>query len=93
MTHRLPALWPEPERFDPDRWTQPDVPPHPFAFFPFGGGARKCVGEAFAQLEATLVLTRIAQRTRLELVGEPPDPEPQLTLGVSSGTRMHVRPR
>ncbi len=93
VTHRLPALWPEPERFDPDRWTQPDVPPHPFAFFPFGGGARKCVGEAFAQLEATLVLTRIAQRTRLELVGEPPDPEPQLTLGVSSGTRMHVRPR
>jgi cytochrome P450 len=93
VTHRLPALWPEPERFDPDRWATPDVPPHPFAFFPFGGGARKCVGEAFAYLEATLVLARIAQRVRLELVGEPPQPEPQLTLGIGSDTRMRVRPR
>lgn len=93
VTHRLAALWPEPERFDPDRWADPDVPRHPFAFFPFGGGARKCVGEAFAYLEATLVLARIAQRVRLELAGPVPEPEPQITLGVGSGVQMHVRPR
>ena len=93
VTHRLPSLWEDPERFDPGRWTRDDVPAHPFAFFPFGGGARKCVGEAFAYLEATLVLARIAQRVRLELAGEPPEPEPQITLGVGGGNRMRVRQR
>lgn len=92
ITHRLPTLWPEPERFQPERWVE-GVPAHPFAFFPFGGGARKCVGEAFAYLEATLVLTRIAQRARLELVGAAPEPEPQITLGVGSGVQMRVRQR
>ncbi len=93
ITHRLPALWAAPQRFDPERWLGEGVPAHPFAFFPFGGGARKCVGEAFAYLEATLVLTRIAQRARLELATEPPVPEPQITLGVGSGVRMRVRQR
>ena len=94
VTHRLPSLWRQPETFDPDRWLEPAVPAHPLAFFPFGGGARKCVGEAFAYLEATLVLARIAQRVRLELVpGEPLRAEPQITLGVAGDTRVSATAR
>ncbi|MFJ9724296.1 cytochrome P450 [Streptomyces sp. NPDC101209] len=65
--HHRGDLFTEPERFDPDRWT-PDraaaVPRE--AFLPFGGGARKCIGDAYALTEATLALATIAARWRLE---------------------------
>tara|TARA_B100001750_G_scaffold180710_3_gene149189 strand:+ start:1093 stop:2358 length:1266 start_codon:yes stop_codon:yes gene_type:complete len=93
VTHRLPGLWDDPLQFDPDRWARAEVPAHPFAFFPFGGGARKCVGEAFAYLEATLILARVAQRVRLEPMDGLPEPEPQLTLGVRGAARTRVTRR
>ena len=66
--HRLPACWPEPERFDPQRF-DPDTPHERprFAYMPFGGGPHQCIGNTFALMEATLILATVAQRYRLRL--------------------------
>jgi cytochrome P450 len=65
ITHRDPRWWPEPERFDPGRWTPEREAEQPrFAYFPFGGGPRKCIGEGFAWTEGILVLATLAQRWR-----------------------------
>jgi cytochrome P450 len=64
-THRHAAFWPDPERFDPDRWAAGRSPPKG-AYFPFGGGQRQCIGEEFALLELRLVLARVVQAVRLE---------------------------
>jgi cytochrome P450 len=63
VSQRDPELFPAPQAFVPDRWLAP--PPPAFAYFPFGGGARLCIGEAFARMEGTLVLAAVAQRLRL----------------------------
>jgi cytochrome P450 len=65
LLHARAEYFPNPSRFDPDRWLGP-VPP-PFAFVPFGGGARRCIGEDFAWTEAATVLTAIARRYRFAL--------------------------
>lgn len=62
MLHVRPDLFPDPMRFDPDRWL--GAPPTPFAFIPFGGGARRCIGEEFAWMEASIVLLALARRYR-----------------------------
>ncbi|QYX82487.1 cytochrome P450 [Streptomyces akebiae] len=60
LTHRDPALWPDPERFDPRRFTSPGGrPTHPGAYFPFGIGPRACLGLQFALREATVLLERL----------------------------------
>ncbi len=66
VSQRDPRFFPEPERFDPERWFGP--PPPKFAYFPFGGGTRLCIGEQFAWMEGILVLATIAQRARLARV-------------------------
>jgi cytochrome P450 len=76
--HRRSAFYPEPLRFDPDRWERDDVPA--FAYVPFGGGARRCLGEEFALTEATLVLATLGRRMRFELEGDPPQSEALVTL-------------
>jgi len=94
VTGRDERYFPNPEGFDPDRWealSQPKALP-PMAFFPFGGGARKCVGEAMAYLEGVLVLATLVQRVSLELVpGHPVVPATQITMGLEHGLRMRVR--
>jgi cytochrome P450 len=65
LTHRRPDLWPEPERFDPERFMR--VRPGPYAFFPFGGGDRRCLGAAFATYEMKIVLARVISRVRLRI--------------------------
>lgn len=65
MTHHLPELYPEPERFFPDRWLSID--PSPYEYLPFGAGNRMCLGAAFAMLEIKLLLAMILQRYRLEM--------------------------
>jgi len=67
--HRLPELWTEPHRFDPDRFAPPrsEHKRHRYAFAPFGGGAHKCIGMVFGQLEIKTVMHRLLRRYRLEL--------------------------
>jgi len=92
VTQRDPRFWGEPERFDPDRWQK--EPPPKFAYFPFGGGSRVCIGESFAWTELTLVLATLAQRWRFELVpGHPVVPKPVVTLRPRHGMKMVVRKR
>ncbi len=69
INHRLPELWTEPEKFDPARFTEPrnEHKSHRYAFAPFGGGAHKCIGMVFGQLEIKTVMHRLLRRYRLEL--------------------------
>jgi cytochrome P450 len=85
----------DPERFDPDRWTpefKAALPP--FAYFPFGGGPRRCIGESFAWMELVLVVATVAQQWRLQLVpGHPVEPQPVVTLRTKHGMKMTVKRR
>lgn len=66
VTHRHPSFWRDPDTFDPDRFLPEHVASRPrFAYFPFGGGARSCVGAGFAMMEAQLVLAMLIQQYRL----------------------------
>ncbi|HWW75213.1 MAG TPA: cytochrome P450 [Pyrinomonadaceae bacterium] len=69
VMHRDPRFWPDPERFDPERWTPEAKAARPqFSYFPFGGGPRRCIGEGFAWTEAVLILATLARRFSLRLV-------------------------
>jgi cytochrome P450 len=69
VVHRDPRWFPNPEGFDPDRWTPERSASLPrFAYFPFGGGPRICIGNHFAVMEATLILALVVQRFRIELL-------------------------
>jgi len=68
LTHRNPKLWPEPERFDPERFApQAAAQRHRFAYLPFGGGPRICIGNSFAMAEAQVIVAALAQRYRFRL--------------------------
>ncbi|UNM13267.1 cytochrome P450 [Streptomyces formicae] len=91
--HRDPRWFPEPEAFRPERWdagAEPVVPDH--AWFPFGGGARACLGARFAMVEAVLVLATLAQRFHVDAgPGEVP-PRTGLTLQPGAPLRATLRP-
>ena len=93
--HRHPDFWENPESFDPDRFAlERSANRHPYAYFPFGGGPRKCIGYEFALLEAQLALAMVAQRFRLCLVpGHPVVPDPLITLRPRYGIRMTLHKR
>ena len=95
VMHRHPRYFPDPERFDPERFTETAKKERPqFAYFPFGGGARVCIGEHFAKMEGILVLTSIAQHFRLSLVpGQTIVPEPKMTLRPKHGLMMRIQQR
>jgi cytochrome P450 len=84
-----------PERFDPDRWTPEFRAALPrFAYFPFGGGPRQCIGESFAWMELMLLVATIAQQARLRLVPHHPVAmQPLITLRARYGMRMTVEMR
>lgn len=68
VMHRDPRFWPDPERFDPERFTPEARRARPaYAYFPFGGGPRRCIGDGFASMEGVLVLATLASRWRLRL--------------------------
>lgn len=92
IAHRDPRWWDAPERFDPARWHTSEPAARPkYAYFPFGGGSRICIGESFAWTEAILLLATIAQRWRFT-VESPPEPEPRITLRPNN-LRMQSVPR
>lgn len=95
LIHRDARYYTEPDRFLPERWTpefKASLPP--FAYFPFGGGARRCIGESFAWMELILVASTIAQRWRLRLVpGHHVTPQPVVTLRMKHGLKMTVHRR
>jgi cytochrome P450 len=69
MNHRLPEIWTEPQVFDPDRFAEPrnEHKRHRYSFTPFGGGAHKCIGMVFGQLEVKTIMHRLLRKYRLEL--------------------------
>jgi cytochrome P450 len=84
VTHRSPRYWDEPGSFRPERWIE-ETPRKPrFAFFPFGGGNRVCIGEPFAWMEGVLVIAAIASRFALEAIDATP---------VATRTLISIRPR
>jgi len=92
IMHRDPRFFERPDEFDPDRWTAQTLQHLPrFAYFPFGGGPRLCIGAAFAMMEANLLLATIAQRFQLDLVpGHPVVPQPGITLRPKHGMVMKM---
>jgi cytochrome P450 len=92
VMHRDPRFFSEPQQFRPDRWSPEFKAGLPsFAYFPFGGGPRRCIGEAFAWMELILVVATIAQHWTLELVpGHPVAPQALVTLRTKYGMRMRA---
>jgi len=90
VMHRDPRYFADPDEFNPDRWTDGLAERIPrFAYFPFGGGPRLCIGNSFATMEMTLILATVAQRFRLSLApGHPVVPEMIPTLRPKHGMRM-----
>jgi cytochrome P450 len=97
VTQRDARFYRDPERFDPERWRHDPIRTGKlprFAYFPFGGGPRVCVGAGFAMMEAALLLATIAQRYRLTLVrNQQIEPLFSVTLRPKNGLRMHLHAR
>jgi cytochrome P450 len=87
VMHRDPRFYPDPERFDPERWTPEAKAARPqFSYFPFGGGPRRCIGEGFAWMEAVLILATLARRWRLRLLpGRAVEAQARITLRPGKG--------
>jgi cytochrome P450 len=95
VVHRDARWFDEPERFLPERWEGDLARRLPrFAYFPFGGGPRQCIGNSFALMEATLILATIAQKFRFKLVeGHPVKPLASITLRPQHGIRATLEAR
>jgi cytochrome P450 len=95
IMHRHPRFFSEPEKFDPDRWDTSACQNLPrFAYFPFGGGPRQCIGASFATTEVVLILATIARKYRLVPVEQMPVlPVPSLTLRAKDPISMRIEAR
>lgn len=91
LVHRNPAVWPNPAGFDPARFLPQAPERHRYAWIPFGGGKRGCIGAGFARQEAVLVLARLCRHYRLDLIG-PGMPRPRgfVTLRPAGPVRMRL---
>lgn len=95
VVQRDERWFPDPDKFDPERWTPEAREARPkFSYFPFGGGARVCIGERFAWMEGVIVMAAIAQKWWFRLApGQRAEPLPLVTLRVKNGLRMMAEPR
>ena len=95
ILHRSPQLYSDPLRFDPMRHTEEEKSKRPrFAYFPFGGGGRQCIGESFAWMEGVLVLATIAQRWQMHILpNQQIDVEEKITLRPRYPIHMSLEPR
>lgn len=93
--HRNPAVWPNPEGFDPERFTaEASKDRNPLAFLPFGLGPKKCIGMNFANMEMQLVMPMLVQRFEFDLLpGVEPEPIASLTLRSRNGCWVSVKAR
>ena len=93
VTHRHPAFWDNPERFNPERFTPEAVHQRPhLCYFPFSAGQRMCIGADFAMMEALLFLCLAIQRYQLERVSvETVELLEQVTLRPKGGLAMHIK--
>jgi cytochrome P450 len=95
IMHRDARFFPDPLRFDPERFT-PEAKARrtKFTYFPFGAGFRQCIGESFAWMEGVLLLATLGQKWKLQLVpGHRVEPEPLITLRPKYGMKMRVEAR
>ena len=95
--HRDPTIWPNPEKYDPDRFA-PEVKRSrdPYLYLPFGTGPRNCIGLRFAQMEMKLMLARILKKYSLELAADtviPPRVRQNITLVIDGGINLKVKSR
>jgi len=95
VTHRDERFFPQPLRFDPERFSaEAKSRRTKLTYFPFGAGVRQCIGESFAWMESVLLLATLAQKWKLKLVpGHPVEPEPLITLRPKYGMKMVVERR
>jgi cytochrome P450 len=93
-THRHPDFWSEPERFDPERFAPAqEAGRHRYAYFPFAGGARACIGAHFALLEAVLVLGMVGQAYQLQTAPDPVPLPTGITLRPARAMPCRILPR
>jgi cytochrome P450 len=93
LSHRDGRYWQSPNEFKPERFARDAKKPPAFTYVPFGGGARACIGAAFAQVEAKVVLTRILQQFKLKDVGRKVKPYMGATLEPHPGVFLRVQRR
>jgi cytochrome P450 len=97
LMHRDARYFPEPERFDPERWRAGDARSASlprFAYFPFGGGPRVCIGAGFGMMEAVLLLATIAQKFQIQVIpGEKVSMQPSVTLRPRNGIPVKLKRR
>jgi cytochrome P450 len=95
MMGRSEEYFPDPLRFDPERFTAENKAARPkFTYFPFGGGSRQCIGESFAWMEGVFSIATLAQRWRLRYKGTAaPEPQAKITLRPKGPVRMELRAR
>jgi cytochrome P450 len=95
VTHRNPAIWPDPERFDPDRFSEARAKDRPRgAYFPFGAGQRQCIGSNLSMLEAAVALVHVMRAFDLRVVdGHPIVPRARFALDIKGGLPMLVTRR
>ncbi|MFG2297688.1 cytochrome P450 [Streptomyces sp. NPDC048603] len=93
VTHRHPRYWPDPERFDPDRFSPDAEAGRPrYAWLPFGGGPRACIGQHFSMLESVIALAIILRTYEFEPVDQEVPVAAGITLGVTGPARCRIRP-
>jgi cytochrome P450 len=93
VTHRRPDIWPDPQLFNPDRFHAEGVARHRYAYFPFAGGPRGCIGEHFAMTEAVIATAVILNTYSLETTPGPIAVTTGITLRPTNPVHCNIKPR